>query len=180
MRLAIRRFQLLQALPFSEDAPHRSRQAARSCLRSRGSLVPRRERFAQMRRAPIPPKSFSSGFLCGRHHPLHIHNQKNPRPRSDEPIDPNANGAAPSKSRWRSNALPCKPFQILTLAVASLFLFGGTERWLPSRRLLARRRGNCLDLLFFGLLGLSIALLLAFGHADLPGVDDDTVIECRI
>jgi hypothetical protein len=43
---------------------------------------------------------------------------------------------------------------------------------------LARRCGNCLDLLFFWFLGLPITLLLAFGHADLPGVDDDTVIEC--
>jgi hypothetical protein len=31
---------------------------------------------------------------------------------------------------------------------------------------LARRCGNCLDLLFFGLLRFPIAFLLAFGHAD--------------
>src|ERR1700736_452461 len=166
MRLAIRRFQPRQALPFSEDAPHRSRQAARSCLRSRGSLVPRRERFARMRRAPIPPKSFSSGFLCGRHHPLPIQKSR-PRPRSDRPIDSNGDGAAPSK-------------RAAGVAVASLFLFAGTEGWLPSRGLLARRRSNCLDLLFFGFLGLPIALLLAFGHADLPKVDDNAVMECEI
>jgi hypothetical protein len=32
---------------------------------------------------------------------------------------------------------------------------------------LAWRCGNCLDLLFFGFLGLPIAFLLAFGHVDL-------------
>jgi hypothetical protein len=32
--------------------------------------------------------------------------------------------------------------------------------------LLARCCGNCLDLLFFGLLDFPIAFLLAFGHAD--------------
>jgi hypothetical protein len=31
---------------------------------------------------------------------------------------------------------------------------------------LARCCSNCLDLLFFGLLGLPIAFLVAFGHAD--------------
>jgi hypothetical protein len=41
---------------------------------------------------------------------------------------------------------------------------------------LARRRGNCLNLLFLGFLGLPIT----FCHADLLKFDDDAVIECRI
>jgi hypothetical protein len=76
-------------------------------------------------------------------------------------------------------ACPVRPSDA-DVAVASLFLFAGTEGWLPSRGLLARRRSNCLDLLFFGFLGLPIALLLAFGHADLPKVDDNAVMECEI
>lgn len=39
---------------------------------------------------------------------------------------------------------------------------------LPRGALLARRRGNCLDLLFLGFLGFPIAFLLAFGHVALP------------
>jgi hypothetical protein len=57
--------------------------------------------------------------------------------------------------------------QMLTLAIASLFLFARREGRLPSCGLLAWRCGNCLDLLFFGFLGLPIAFLLAFGHVDL-------------
>src|SRR5271165_2587108 len=37
-----------------------------------------------------------------------------------------------------------------------LFLFAGIQGRLPCRGLLAWRGGNCLDLLFFGLLGLPI------------------------
>ena len=51
------------------------------------------------------------------------------------------------------------------LLFVPLFLFAGTEARLPSRGLLAWRRGNGFDLLFFRLLGLPITLLLAFGHA---------------
>ena len=43
---------------------------------------------------------------------------------------------------------------------------------MPSRSLLAGRGGNCLDLLFFGLLCLTIASLLTFGHFDLLGFDE--------
>jgi hypothetical protein len=57
-------------------------------------------------------------------------------------------------------------------ASSALFLFAGPESRLPSRGLLAWRRGDCLDFLFFGFLGLPIAFLLAFGHVDLPGFDD--------
>jgi hypothetical protein len=52
-----------------------------------------------------------------------------------------------------------------------LFLFVGTQRRLPASGLLARRRGNHLDLLFLGFLGFPIASLLALGHIDLPGVE---------
>jgi hypothetical protein len=52
-----------------------------------------------------------------------------------------------------------------TLDTAPLLLFAGTEARLPSCRLLAGRRGDGFDLLFFRLLGLPITLLLAFGHA---------------
>jgi hypothetical protein len=44
---------------------------------------------------------------------------------------------------------------------------------------LAWRCRNCLDLLFFRLLGLSIALLLALGHADLLWFDDGAVTGYR-
>jgi hypothetical protein len=64
-----------------------------------------------------------------------------------------------------------------TVAAASLFLFAGTEARLPSCGLLAWRCSNCLDLLFFRLLGFSIAFLLALGHADLPKFDGDAVFE---
>jgi hypothetical protein len=50
--------------------------------------------------------------------------------------------------------------------VALLFLFAAEGR-LPSGGFRARRRGNGLDLLFFGFLGLAIAFLLAFGHVGL-------------
>src|SRR5579864_6602782 len=49
-----------------------------------------------------------------------------------------------------------------------LFLLAGADVRLPSRGLLARRRGNGLDLLFLGFLGFPIALLLAFGHGRPP------------
>jgi hypothetical protein len=57
-------------------------------------------------------------------------------------------------------------------AFSALFLFAGRETRLPSCGLLAWRRSDCLDFLFFGFLGLPIAFLLAFGHVDLPGFDD--------
>ena len=46
---------------------------------------------------------------------------------------------------------------------AMLFLGGRGEGWLQG----TRRRGNCLDLFLFGLLGFPIASLLAFCHVDL-------------
>jgi hypothetical protein len=52
-------------------------------------------------------------------------------------------------------------------AISLLFLFAGPGGWLPSAGLLARRRGDGLDLIFFGFLGLTIAFLFAFGHAGL-------------
>ncbi len=58
-----------------------------------------------------------------------------------------------------------------------LFLLARTEARLPSCGLLARRRGNRLDLLLFGFLGFPVTLLLALGHADLPEFDDDAAIE---
>jgi hypothetical protein len=51
-----------------------------------------------------------------------------------------------------------------------LFLFVGSEGWLPRCGFSAWRRGNCLDLLFLWFLGFSIASLLAFCHVDLLGV----------
>src|SRR5258706_8736702 len=98
MRLAIRRFQQPRAFPFSEETPHRNKRVARSCFRSCGSLVPWRERFARMRRAPILRESFSSNFLCGRHYPPHLRNQNRPRPRSDGPISSNTDRAALCKN----------------------------------------------------------------------------------
>src|SRR6266852_2282353 len=56
----------------------------------------------------------------------------------------------------------------LRKARIALFLLAGTDVRLPSRGLLAWRRGNGLDLLFLGFLGFPIALLLAFGHGGLP------------
>ena len=44
---------------------------------------------------------------------------------------------------------------------------------LPSRTLLAWCCGNDFDLLLFGFLGLPIASLLAFGHVDLVGFEDE-------
>src|ERR1700730_2955708 len=64
----------------------------------------------------------------------------------------------------------------------ALLLFAGTDVRLPSRCLLAWRRGNGLDFLLLGLLGFPIALLLTFGHADLlwcvVGLVDDAVNQC--
>jgi hypothetical protein len=65
---------------------------------------------------------------------------------------------------FHANSLEPTPCQHLACSIAALFLFAGTEARLPSCGLLAERRGYCLDLLFFRLPGLSIALLLAFGH----------------
>jgi hypothetical protein len=65
---------------------------------------------------------------------------------------------------FHANSLKPTPCQHLTRSTAPLFLFAGTEARLPSCCLLAGRRGYCFDLLFFRLSGLSIALLLAFGH----------------
>jgi hypothetical protein len=62
-------------------------------------------------------------------------------------------------------AFPTRPQ--ITLA---LFLFCGIEIRLPCRSLLAWRRGNNLDLLFFGFFGFPIASLLPFSHVDLPWV----------
>ena len=54
-----------------------------------------------------------------------------------------------------------------------LFLFVGSEGWLPRCGFSAWRRGNCLDLLFLWFLGFSIASLLAFCHVDLLGFAKD-------
>jgi hypothetical protein len=51
---------------------------------------------------------------------------------------------------------------------AFLFLFPGGEGWLPRDILSAWRRGNYLDLIFLGFLGLPIPSLLAFCHVGLP------------
>jgi hypothetical protein len=56
---------------------------------------------------------------------------------------------------------------------ASLFLFARTQGRLPACALLAWRRSNHLDLLFFGFLGFAIASLLTLGHVDLPGFVGD-------
>ena len=58
--------------------------------------------------------------------------------------------------------------------VRNLFLFVGRKIRLPSRRraFLAWGSGDCLDLLFLGLLLLPIALLFASGHGSLLSVDD--------
>jgi hypothetical protein len=53
-----------------------------------------------------------------------------------------------------------------------LLLFVGGKGRLPCRSLSAGRGGNCLDLLFFWLLQLTIASLLTFGHSDLLGFDE--------
>ena len=66
-------------------------------------------------------------------------------------------------------------YRLLSRAVAPLFLFAGIESWLPPSDLSARRRCNYLDLLFFGLLGLSIASLLTFCHAEHSLRFDDAV-----
>jgi len=59
-------------------------------------------------------------------------------------------------------------------AIAALFLLAGILGRLPSAGLLARCGGNCLDLLFLGLLLFPIASLLAFGHVDFsPGRHQD-------
>jgi hypothetical protein len=60
--------------------------------------------------------------------------------------------------------------------VASLFLFAGIESWLPPSDLSARCRCNDVDLLLFRLLGLSIASLLTFCHAEHSLSFDDAVI----
>src|ERR1700730_5408759 len=62
---AMHRFQQPRAFSFSEETLHRSKRAARSCVRSRYNPVRWRERFARMRRAPILREFFSSNFLCG-------------------------------------------------------------------------------------------------------------------
>ena len=54
------------------------------------------------------------------------------------------------------------------MSAGALFLFARCEARLPGGGLLARRRGDCLDFLLLGFLGLPIASLLAFGHVDLP------------
>ena len=54
-----------------------------------------------------------------------------------------------------------------------LFLFVGSEGWLPRCGFSAWRRGNYLDLLFLWFLGFSIASLLAFCHVDLLGFAND-------
>ena len=64
-----------------------------------------------------------------------------------------------------------------TSAASSLFLFAGTEAWLPTGGLLTWRRGDHLDLLFLGLLLLAISFLLAFGHDNLPCFDGDAVVD---
>ena len=53
-----------------------------------------------------------------------------------------------------------------------LFLLAGTQGRLPAcaRALLARRRGNHLDLVLLGFLGFPIASLLTLGHVNLPGL----------
>jgi hypothetical protein len=54
-----------------------------------------------------------------------------------------------------------------------LFLFVGSEGWLPRCGFSAWRRGNCLYLLFLWFLCFSIASLLAFCHVDLLGFAND-------
>jgi len=58
-----------------------------------------------------------------------------------------------------------------------LFLFVGSQGRLPRCGLLAWRRGTCLDLLLFRLLGLPIPLLLPVSHVDLLGFGGDTTNE---
>jgi hypothetical protein len=58
-----------------------------------------------------------------------------------------------------------------------LFLFVGSQGRLPRCGLLAWRRGTCLDLLLFRLLGLPIPFLLPVSHVDLLGFEGDTTNE---
>ena len=58
---------------------------------------------------------------------------------------------------------------MLTLVGVLFFL---PETRLPSRGLLAWRRGDCLDLFFLGFLGFPITFLLAFGHVALLALCD--------
>src|SRR6266566_6223250 len=71
-------------------------------------------------------------------------------------------------------------FCLFLLVYSCLFLLAGSEGRLPSSGLLTRRRGNDLDLLFFGFLDFPIAFLLTFGHFGLLGFADDTGKERRL
>jgi hypothetical protein len=66
---------------------------------------------------------------------------------------------------FHANSLKADTLSGSDLQPVPLFLFAGTEARLPSRVLLAWRRGYRFDLLFFRLPGLPITLLLTFGHA---------------
>src|SRR5579863_9889133 len=51
------------ACPFSEEAPHRNRQADRPYFRSRDNPARRQQRLGRKRRAPTRRQSFSFNFL---------------------------------------------------------------------------------------------------------------------
>src|SRR2546421_4151623 len=72
------------------------------------------------------------------------------------------------RERLLAHAFECvSPAHSFTSTLALLFLLAGREARSPSRGLLAWRRSYCLDLLFLGLLGFPVTVLLALGHVDL-------------
>jgi hypothetical protein len=80
--------------------------------------------------------------------------------------------APPDRAALRERAfaaLECvSPADSFTSTLALLFLLAGREARLPSRGLLAWRSSYCLDLLFLGLLGLTISFFLTLGHFRSP------------